>query len=151
MRARPKWRAPFIPYPKGGGPGVNAAMLARRTSFGDFSPASGRRQCESIARISGERCRNDCVIGASTCRVHKGIRAAYWKAKALDPRVMRSKVQAGRRSIAALAYGHAPDGLDMAQAPTGIIARGAFFEAFRNRELDPKTWKRMLECQTKNR
>lgn len=151
MPARPQWRAPFKPYPKDNANRVNDAMLARRSSFGDFSPANGRRQCEATARSTGARCHNDCVRFASTCRVHKGIRAAYAKAKAFDSRVVRSKPAPSRRALAALGFGHAPDGLDMAGIDVGPMRRGALFEAFRNRELDPETWKRMCECLNKNR
>jgi hypothetical protein len=56
-------------------------MLARRSSFGDFSEGTGRRQCAAMSRQSGERCRRDAIGGEARCRTHGGVSPAVRNAK----------------------------------------------------------------------
>lgn len=153
MRPRPKWRAPLRSYPKGGGPGVNDAFLARRSAFGDFSPGSGRRQCRAIAKSTGEQCRCDAVQGAFVCRKHRGIASAFVNAKRKDSRIQRSNnVGESRRTLASLAFMDTPEGLKVERIDTQTVARGRLFEAWRNRELDPESYKAALyACQIKSK
>jgi hypothetical protein len=149
MRPRPQWRKPYRTYPKGGGPGVHAAFVAKRTAFGDFSPGSGRRQCVSIAKHTGERCRRDAVQGANQCRTHKGISPALYKLRQeRGPHVQRLDTGAtARRALCAIAFDAAPDGFS-GEAPNAT-ARGRLYEAFRNRAYAPDVY-RLYLCQTKN-
>jgi len=147
MRARPMWRAPFKRYPKGGGPGVNPAMLAKRTPFNDFSPGSGRRQCERI-KANGERCRCNAVQGATTCRVHAGLGGAMRAAKLADKRVRRSANGGqARRSLAMVALDALAEGETFDGEGVGLITIGRYVEARANSKYDPETWRKMLQCQ----
>jgi hypothetical protein len=69
---------------------MHAATWARRTSFSDFSPGSGRTQCRCIARSTGERCRHDAVQGVTACRTHGGTAGAVTRAKHREPRFRRA-------------------------------------------------------------
>lgn len=70
-RNRPEYRAPLRDYPKQAGAGFEA-MLAKRTSFGDFSEGSGRRQCKATARKTGMRCGGTAINGSDYCWRHRG-------------------------------------------------------------------------------
>ena len=148
MRPRPQWRKPYLNYPKGGGPGLNALFVARRTAFGDFSPGSGRRQCVSIAKHSGERCRRDAVQGAAQCRVHKGISPALAKLRReRGAHVQRLDISAtARRALCAIAFDAAPEGFS--GKACGATARGRLYEAYRNRAYAPDVY-RLYLCQSK--
>lgn len=83
---------------------MHAATIARRTSFGDFSPGSGRVQCRCIARSTGERCRCDAVQGVTACRSHGGLAGAVTTAKRRDPTFKRAASDtATRRMVGAIA------------------------------------------------
>jgi hypothetical protein len=94
---------------------MHAATLARRTSFGDFSEGSGRRQCRCIARSTGERCRADAVATTTACRIHGGLAAAVMMARKRDPSFRRAANNSAARealaieALAALADGTADD------------------------------------------
>ena len=75
MRYRPSWEAKRKRGFKHGR-GAPQAMLAKRTSFGDFSEGTGRRQCVALSKRSGERCRRDAVGGELRCRTHWGVSPA---------------------------------------------------------------------------
>jgi len=80
---------------------MHAATWARRTSFGDFSPGSGRTQCRCIARSTGLRCRQDAVQGVTACRSHGGTAGAVTWAKKRDPRFRRAASGTAARRILA--------------------------------------------------
>lgn len=90
-RYRPSWLPPRTCYPKGPDcPAVmGPLMLSRRSSFGDFSPGTGRRQCVALSKGSGARCRNDAVQGCERCRFHfakrrtpeRALARAFWREK----------------------------------------------------------------------
>jgi len=71
-RYRPSWLPPRINYPREASEAaiIGPLMLSRRTWLCDFSPGSGRRQCHSVTKATGKRCRNDCVQGFDRCRFH---------------------------------------------------------------------------------
>lgn len=157
-RPRPHWRAPYkINHP---GKGTAwPAFVAKRTAFNDFSPESNRRQCAAIKR-NGDRCGNNAVQGVSVCRMHRGTAGAFEKLRSVRPETKRSvSGTAGRKALAALALVQAPEGLDVSTLPAGqgpvdgrgpgqgLVALGRAYEAFLNRELDPKSWR--LQCQRK--
>ena len=98
MRRTPHWqaakqkRAPT-------GRRIPQGMLARRTSFGDFSEGSGRVQCGAIAKHTGKRCRCDAIGGTARCRKHGGIAAAMAKAWARGERPIRAKANVARAML----------------------------------------------------
>ncbi len=151
-RPRPSWRAPFIRYPKGAGPGAHAAFLAKRTAFNDFSPGSGRRQCVAIAKGSGDRCRNNAVQGAERCRTHKGIAPAIRNLKrdhgADKVRRLVHKHKA-REALFAIGLKPAPEGLEVKANAVQGVKRGRLFEAYRNRAYAPGMFQEIfLQCQS---
>lgn len=83
---------------------MHAATLARRTSFSDFSPGSGRCQCRAIARSTGERCRRDAVQGVSCCASHRGLAVAVRIARKRNPKIRLVNATATRRALAAVAF-----------------------------------------------
>ena len=70
------------------------AMVARRSSFGDFSEGTGRRQCVALSKRSGERCRCDAIGGELRCKTHGGVSPAVRNAM----REAKLKGQIVRRS-----------------------------------------------------
>ncbi len=80
MRKTPHWRARFT-APGSGGAAPTGPMLAKRTSFGDFSPGSGRVRCSAMSKQSGKRCRKDAIGGELRCKTHGGIGPAIRKAR----------------------------------------------------------------------
>ena len=94
MRPRPEWRAPKTRHRKQPGKPVPPAMLARRSSFGDFSEGTGRRQCVAMSRQAGRRCRKDAIGGELRCKTHGGVspavRNAMREAKLKGKTVRRS-------------------------------------------------------------
>lgn len=146
-RARPKWRAPYVIGP-GNGP-ITPALLAKRTSFGDFSPGSGRVQCEAVSKSTGERCRRDAVQGVSTCRAHKGVGGAMTKLRASRPDA-RSAANGGaaRKALAQIALDSAPEGAENLSSDRGLVHLGRLREAFQNRVYAPDEFRRLL-CLTK--
>ena len=72
-RRCPMWRAPKIVM---GARPMSQAMLAKRSSFSDFTPGNGRKQCIAIVKSTGARCRKDAIGGTIRCQSHRGIREA---------------------------------------------------------------------------
>jgi hypothetical protein len=58
-----------------------SAMVAKRSSFGDFTPGNGRTRCVATSKQSGERCKRDAIGGEIRCRTHGGIGPAIRKAR----------------------------------------------------------------------
>lgn len=54
-------------------------MLAKRSSFGDFTPGNGRTRCKAKAKTTGARCRCDAIGGTTRCKAHGGIAYAMRK------------------------------------------------------------------------
>ena len=114
MRRTPYWqaakrkRAPT-------GRRVPQAMLARRTSFGDFSEGSGRVQCGAIAKGAGRRCKRDAIGGTARCKAHGGITAALAKARHKGERPIVANSSAARKMLFAA-------GLD---TPEGFVCDGS--------------------------
>ena len=90
MRYRPSWEAKRKRGFKQPGKPVPSAMLARRSSFGDFSEGTGRRQCAAMSRQSGKRCRKDAVGGTNRCKTHGGVSWAVRKAMSEGRTVRRA-------------------------------------------------------------
>ena len=63
-------------------------MLARRSSFGDFTPGNGRVQCEALAKRTGLQCRKDSIGGQRRCKSHGGINGALATARAKGERLV---------------------------------------------------------------
>jgi hypothetical protein len=124
--------APKINYPKGRGPRIHPAFVAKRTPFGDFSPESGRRQCVSISKQTQKRCRCAAVQGAMQCRVHGGLAVVLSVLKRRKVKVYRAVRQGAARRLLFVAGLEAPEGC---RIPDGVkgVARGRFVEAYRNR------------------
>jgi hypothetical protein len=144
MRPRPQWRKPYRCYPKGAGPGIHAALVAKRTAFGDFSLGSGRRQCVSIAKGSGERCKRDAVQGAARCKTHKGIAPAIRNLRRERGACVQraSKGVFARRALCAIAFGPTPNpDLSSKRGPTSL---GRLYEAYQNRAYAPDFYKELL-------
>ena len=59
---RPSWRLPQNVHRQ-----PNAEFRCQRSQFGDGHPS--RRQCNAMARTTGQRCRKDALQGAAACRV----------------------------------------------------------------------------------
>jgi hypothetical protein len=120
-------------------------MKARRSSFGDFSEGSGRRQCLAIAKSTGARCGRDAVQGAKRCRVHKGIS----EARNVDPSLRRVDMGAkAREALARIGFGSVPEGLDIGETERGIVARARLYEAYLNRAYAPEEYRKaLLICQ----
>jgi hypothetical protein len=121
-------------------------MLARRTAFGDFSPGSGRRQCVSIAKSTGERCKRDAVNGADHCRTHRGVRTALARLKRrLGDKAQRVDNGAqARRALCAIVFQGAPGGLKLERNGRGAPSLGRLFEAYRNRASAPDEYQKAL-------
>lgn len=132
-------------------------MVARRRPFGDFSPESGLRQCAKIAKSTGARCRGAAVQGSDFCRVHGGKSYLEKRAKAFNPKaeIETTKSTIRRRTLAKIAFSPGTDaelcGIGIPYKAVRFVAdRAELLEAWRNRELDPETWKKILE-KIKNR
>jgi len=99
-------------------------MMARRTSFGDFSEGSGRRQCVAIVKRTGERCRKDAVQGAERCASHRGKAHALIRARARGEEVIPVTPGAtARRLLAALAL-DPPEGAEGITSERGLVDLG---------------------------
>lgn len=127
MRRTPYWqaakrkRAPT-------GRRIPQGMLARRTSFGDFSEGSGRVQCGAIAKMTGKRCRKDAIGGTARCKSHKGIAAAMAKARAKGERPIRANASAARMMLFAAGM-DAPEGF---KSEALGVEKGREIEALKN-------------------
>lgn len=129
MRRRPHWlakRRPGIPEP---GKAPPSAMLARRSSFGDFTPGNGRTQCGAIAKSTGLRCRKDAIGGTARCEAHKGIAAAMAKARARGERLVRATRNYPARAMLYVAGLDEPEGF---RSDAKGVERGRLVEAFKN-------------------
>jgi hypothetical protein len=139
-------------YPKGGGPGLNAAFLAKRTPFGCFAEGSGRRQCQGIARSTGLQCRDVAVQDARYCRKHGGMTWALRKAQAQNPNAQRSQCKRTLRDAMARAGAEPPPEGFPERSATGfqfsdlnLVQRGKVYHRFKNRISDPKMWQFVFE------
>jgi len=151
-RPRPQWRKPYKNYPRGAGPGIHDAMKAKRTAFGDFSPGTGRRQCVSISKGSGERCRRDAVQGADQCKTHKGISIALRRLRRdLGPHVQRvDRGAMAKRALCSIAFGEAPEGFSLdGWTGGGAASLGRLIEAYRNRASAPEFYRECLNVRSK--
>lgn len=149
-RSRPSWIAPLFSHP--GNPATFPATLARRTAFGCFTPDSGRRQCQGVARSTGKRCGCDAVTGSEYCHLHGGARFLERRAQEWNPgaRLAPGRNKAGRRLLAAIGAGELPEGFPshvgrIAVSELSSTARGRLVEAWLNRELDPATWRQCVD------
>jgi hypothetical protein len=147
-RDRPNWRAPRK-QPHAGNPEDIRHALAKRTSFGDFTPGSGRRQCVSVAKGTGERCRKDCVAGRERCHMHGGTRLMQGRVKPGDVVVRRSGARMHYASVGALEEAYS-EGLPRVVGSVSVDdlsagSRGKIIEAWRNRALDPGNWRLVQE------
>ena len=133
---RPMWR---IRLANGRERGCDAVFLGYRSRFGDGHP--GRRQCIATARSTGKRCKNDCIQGATCCRVHGGHRIGYRAAiKRLGPGVisLASGRNAPRKALAKLSTIEPyPLGAPWLLSP---VERGKTIEAGLNRVMAPGEW-----------
>jgi hypothetical protein len=142
MGYRPKWRAPFK-VTGGPRPVQSAAFLAKRPTVADH------RRCQATARMTGKQCRLPAMRGAQRCRSHGGLEAAAVAEAELYGRpviILRRKHQ---RALAALGSREWPEGLERRAdlLELGPVARGRLFEAYMNRELDPKTYRHELRLR----
>ena len=145
-RPRPQWRKAYRNYPRGAGPGIHDAMKAKRTAFGDFSPGTGRRQCVSISKGSGERCRRDAVQGADQCLTHKGISPALLRLRRERGDCVQ-RVSTGhlvRAALCKIAFSPPPDGFPQGRTARGAVSLGRLREAYLNRAYAPDFYKEML-------
>lgn len=121
---RPSWRVPLVVHRQ------QAEFRCTPSRFGDGHP--NRRQCQAVARSTGQRCRKDAMQGATTCASHGGHRAAYQNAPA--------GFYASRRGISTVRMGLAelaateryPPGVAWSASP---VERGKRIEAARNWRL----------------
>ena len=109
---------------------ISQAMLAKRSSFGDFTPGNGRRQCVAIAKATGERCRQDAVGHAKRCKAHKGIQEARQALRRKGERVVRSTLDYVARDMLFKASFETPEGF--ACEAIGV-PRGRLVEAYKNK------------------
>ena len=143
---RPSWAAPKRQYPSRIDPAP--AFMASRSGFGDFT-APGRRQCESVARSTGERCRRDCVQGMARCKAHGGM-VRHAKRLAANGWAPSRPARYIRARLAGLGAGEPPQGFPEASlSHLSPLRRGQLFEAFENRATAPDVWRecrQWLEC-----
>jgi hypothetical protein len=127
-------------------------MKAKRTPFNDFSPESGRRQCVSIAKMTGKRCGCAAIPGADRCRVHKGISPAIRNLRRDSDRPIHRATNdlVARMTLCAVGYGPEPEGLESVLDGVHGSLRGRLIEAYQNRALCPGEYKEiLLKCQNK--
>jgi hypothetical protein len=123
----------------------DARFPGYQSRFGDGH--ASRRQCASVARSTGKRCRCDACQGATTCRLHGGVTNA---ARVAGVTVTVATLRRARVALARLGAGQAPDGFPVDIAlPVSPIARGRLYEAWQNRALAPSTW-RLALTETRN-
>lgn len=149
-RNRPRWRKPLNKYPKIVGAGF-ATMVARRRPFGDFSPESGLRQCVAIAKSTAAQCRQVAMQGSDFCRLHGGKSYLEKRAKAFNPKAELecSPACIARRVKASIAFAPGAEaefrGIPIPHNRVRFVAeRAKILEAWRNRELDPETWRQII-------
>lgn len=144
---RPRWAAPKRDYPTRVDPAP--AFMVARSTFGDFSEGSGRRQCKSVARSTGERCRRDAVQGCERCGTHGGLTTIGKRLAKLGYSAATPNRRI-RRRLADLGAGEPPQGFPEASlAHLSPLRRGQLFEAFENRAWAPDAWRAAriwLEC-----